>query len=879
GSEAMEDCVQGALSSLYPPFESTAPPLLSQVFSVLESTYQHDSLRYLLDYFVPAKHLLHKLQQHACSQYLGCLFLHSGWPLCLGEKVVVQLSTLDWRLLRSNDFYLQVVPFSTRCPRLALKCLAPGGRTVQEILVPESQHPLVFTTEWLHSVNKERGHKREVGGGLDTCLVSTCDGVVRLPWKEVVYPKFIHDPSEELGLMSNHEGSMTNRLSSEGGSSVGGWGGSSSGELDSWSWDEEEDEDLPPDGLDSECALPRRRRSEDGLGRTARQPQLDGDYVELLEPRGGPDGGVDPRQRYLEMHGICKTKTLPLCRRGKAIKLRKGKAWGYGRMERSGSFRAVLGAKGDTVTPKNDVLLPRPLPGVPEPGRGRRSYSSSVHDSDEGDKTSRDLEGLEGRQLYFDGPFKERRPGVGRERDSNGLMQPCRDDHRNKDSESGDSLVTNEIHVLTNHKVVHVIEGHSDHGSHSDSVFEDTDKPLSGDSDATTPTSDAPERPFTGVSESGEIDNSGSKMKSSSNPKVAEERDEGKTEDRMCPRGKEIKTAGFRAPRRKRKGKGAKGRARSGGRAHQRGLKPQGKAPQPSPTACSTSPKLPITEKNQTEITGQADEPDGVASTAKAGTENSVKSSTETEAESLPVCNGQSGTSLFNHSNEEAGSGETCPDQLNGITSKEPPLLRELDTELLQSGKLKLTGTVDRLGRALVITVTDTSEEGFCEEEMARVLACYHRITRPAAKEKGLTVLMDSRRSPPSDLFLSALKTFQVLVPGGLGSVLVLVEEQQESLSHNLEGAEIHTVRGTGVLQQYVDKQQLPEEVEGDFTHCHSDWLAFRLESESGLSPRRLSLGSLWDLMGPRERGYWGLGAGEAEGGCSPGILIAVQAV
>lgn len=40
--------------------------ILVQVFSVLESTYQHDSLRYLLDYFVPAKHLLHKLQQHAC---------------------------------------------------------------------------------------------------------------------------------------------------------------------------------------------------------------------------------------------------------------------------------------------------------------------------------------------------------------------------------------------------------------------------------------------------------------------------------------------------------------------------------------------------------------------------------------------------------------------------------------------------------------------------------------------------------------------------------------------------------------------------------------------------------------------------------------------
>ncbi|TKS93185.1 Rho guanine nucleotide exchange factor 40 [Collichthys lucidus] len=729
----MEDCVQGALSSLYPPFESTAPPLLSQVFSVLESTYQHDSLRYLLDYFVPAKHLLHKLQQHACSQYLGCLFLHSGWPLCLGEKVVVQLSTLDWRLLRSNDFYLQVVPFSTRCPRLALKCLAPGGRTVQEILVPESQHPLVFTTEWLHSVNKERGHKREVGGGLDTCLVSTCDGVVRLPWKEVVYPKFIHDPSEELGLMSNHEG----RLPSEGGSSLGGWGGSSSGELDSWSWDEEEDESLPPDGLDSAPALPRRRRSEDGLGRTTRHPQLDGDYVELLEPRVGPDGGVDTRQRYLEMHGICKTKTLPLCRRGKAIKLRKGRAWGYGRLEGSGSFRSALGTKRDMVTPKGDILPPRPPAGATVPGRGRQSYSSSVHDSDEGDKTSRDSEGLESHRLYFDGPFKERRPGVGKERDSNGLTQPCRDDLRCKDSESGDSLVTNEIHDL-NHKVG-----------------------------------------------------------------------------------------------RKRKGKGAKGRARSGGRAYQKGSKQPGKASQPSPTASSTLTKLSVTENKQSEQREQADQPDGAPPSTNEATEDTGKGNAETGAESLPVCNGQSGTSLFNHSTEEAGSAETCPDQLNGVATKEPPLLRELDTELLQSGKLKLTGTVDRLGRALIITETDASEGGFCEEEMARVLACYHRITRPAAKEKGLTVLMDSRRSPPSPLCLSALKLFQVLVPGGLGSVLVLVEEQQESLSHNLEGAEIHTVRGTGVLQQYVDKQQLPEEMDGDFAHCHSDWLVFRLSLES----------------------------------------------
>lgn len=498
----------------------------------------------------------------------------------------MQLSTLDWRLLRSNDFYLQVVPFSTRCPRLALKCLAPGGRTVQEILVPESQHPLVFTTEWLHSVNKERGHRREgkkrmndktpkslilvavrncvyivlvnmtlfshlctVGGGLDTCLVSTCDGVLRLPWKEVVYPKFIHDPSEELGLMSSQDSCVPSRMSSEGGSSVGGWGGSSSGELDSWSWDEDEDEGLPPDGLDSAPALPSRRRSEDGLGRTVRNSQLDGDYVELLEPRVGPDGGVDTQQRYLEMHGICKMKTLPLCRRGKAIKLRKGRAWGHGRLEGSGSFRAVVGARRDMGITKDDILRPQPSREPNGPARGRQTCSSSVQTSDDGDASRKDSEGLESPQLYFNGPVKERKPGVGKERDSNGLTQQCRHDDKCKDSEGGDNLATDVARDSMNRRACHASEGHSDQGSHSDSVFEDTDKPLSGDSDATTPTSDTAERPFAVASESGTMTGGGPKTNSLSRPKVTKERDQGRTENRVCPRGKEVKSAGFRAPR------------------------------------------------------------------------------------------------------------------------------------------------------------------------------------------------------------------------------------------------------------------------------------------------------------------------------------------
>ncbi|XP_075068927.1 rho guanine nucleotide exchange factor 40 isoform X2 [Mixophyes fleayi] len=185
--QSVEDCLQSTLSSLYPPFEVTAPTLLTQVFSVLERTYREDPLRYTLEFLIPAKRILQNVQHQACSQYSGFLFFHEGWPLCLGDKILIQLSSLPWHFLKNGDFYLQVVPYLECSPRLVLKCLSQDGSGVQEIVVPESSHPFLFSAEWLNSINKDRSSVR-----LENCLASVEEKVLRLPWSEVIYPRFIH---------------------------------------------------------------------------------------------------------------------------------------------------------------------------------------------------------------------------------------------------------------------------------------------------------------------------------------------------------------------------------------------------------------------------------------------------------------------------------------------------------------------------------------------------------------------------------------------------------------------------------------------------------------------------------------------------------------
>ncbi|MFT7812757.1 pleckstrin homology domain-containing family G member 4B-like isoform X1 [Arapaima gigas] len=187
--DSLDSSIQGALAALYPPFEATAPTVLSQLFRVIEERYQGDALQCLLDFLIPAKHILESVQQAACATYSDVLFRCEGWPLCLREKVVIQLASINPLLLRPGDFYLQVEPFSDQAARIVLKSLLEDHQQVEEMPLPETSYPCIFTEEWLAGVNEGRH-----GVPLHNCLLTTDQGVVKVPWVQVSKPEFIDKP-------------------------------------------------------------------------------------------------------------------------------------------------------------------------------------------------------------------------------------------------------------------------------------------------------------------------------------------------------------------------------------------------------------------------------------------------------------------------------------------------------------------------------------------------------------------------------------------------------------------------------------------------------------------------------------------------------------
>ncbi|KAL6111738.1 uncharacterized protein ACO6RY_08652 [Pungitius sinensis] len=188
--ESLDSSIQGALSALFPPFEATAPIVLSQLFRTIEERYHGDALQCLLDFLIPSKHLLESVQQAACAGYSDVVFRCEGWPLCLHDKTIIQLAPVNPLLLRPGDFYLQVEPFGDQAARVVLKSLLQEGcREVEETPVPETSYPCLFTEEWLQEINEGRQETP-----LSRCLLCTDQGVIKVPWAKVAIPEFLDKP-------------------------------------------------------------------------------------------------------------------------------------------------------------------------------------------------------------------------------------------------------------------------------------------------------------------------------------------------------------------------------------------------------------------------------------------------------------------------------------------------------------------------------------------------------------------------------------------------------------------------------------------------------------------------------------------------------------
>lgn len=139
-------------------------------------------------------------------RFKGLLLYHEGWPLCLHEKVVLQLAPLHKVRLRQGDFYLQVVPLGRKAAKLVIKCLSGSGQAITEIPVAESMYGSVFTPEFLQNVTRDRNLHP-----LQNCLLNTGSVVYRTPWKNVVNPLFVTSTAD--AIMQARGGTLRGQLS------------------------------------------------------------------------------------------------------------------------------------------------------------------------------------------------------------------------------------------------------------------------------------------------------------------------------------------------------------------------------------------------------------------------------------------------------------------------------------------------------------------------------------------------------------------------------------------------------------------------------------------------------------------------------------------
>ncbi|XP_075045368.1 puratrophin-1-like isoform X2 [Mixophyes fleayi] len=855
-SQSLDNCIQKTLSSLYHPFESTAATVLCQVLDVVEKTYRGDGLSYLIDFLIPAKRVLQGLQQEACLQYCGLLFRHAGWPLCIHDKVVLQLASIDWRLLQPGDFYLQVVPYLKRTPRIVLKCLAQDLHNIEEVVLPDVSYTSIFTLEWLEFINSDR-----IGAPLESCLLTSDERLFRLPWDWIVHPEFVE---KTLSIEKPAEVCETSTLLAQRGNErspephMG----------DLMVQDEEAVHEYPTN-------LPGQDVVVHTLGvQTDISSEIEGEYVELRDikvPRFGPQLGSltqsialnyksqqKSTQRTHNNHNLgilgsqrC-TESVTYCPlqpsdKG-AIMGASLTHYGADYTQKTESLNLVEVEFGGHETPSpDDTLLAdgeaksfhqtfslenEALPEV--------SVEAGNTDTNEADNSTLSCEqpSSEPDNYSTSLSFQEESRSHSRE-DPWGMtdasQEPVTDHSRTHGSEVIEAL------ECSNQGLPNICEHHDDIEESDQTVpllldlVDSDDSPPENAKDVTTDNlncsdaEDIKQCDLSAVQESLQIVDV-----SDQNTEAAAEVEQGSDlPTSIC--GEQLEGADPETVNGDATDPSMETREQSAPESPCYWGEDERSPTCPQHTSCALSPstQLPLeTLHEDTEEELGANE-DSLDDATEAATGEELTTSTDQTSD-------QGRTPEKRPERDPSLSWQQGPSSPSVCRRREgqalPTRVRDINLEVLTSSVVYLPGTRDRNGRSLVIINTRNTcwLNPHCNaSELGRLLLYFYSTVRRDCRSLGLTLLVDARRCCPVPALFKALHIVQAVVPSCIHAVLLLAEKDLVLSSERPQGVQFDILTSTKSLHKHIEASQLSAKFHGTFPYCHQDWLAFRTKLEN----------------------------------------------
>ncbi|OCT84646.1 uncharacterized protein plekhg4.L isoform X2 [Xenopus laevis] len=860
-SQSLDGCIQKTLSSLYPPFEYTAATVLCQVLDVVEKTYRGDGLSYLIDFLVPAKHVLQSLQQEACLQYCGLLFRHAGWPLCIHEKIVLQLASIDWRLLQPGDFYFQVVPYLRKTPRIVLKCLARDCHNIEELVLPEVSYTSIFTLEWLEFINSGR-----MGTSLENCLLMSDDQIFRVPWERVVHPEFIdktQPPDDKAGdkkatelyLECNKEMPQP-----------------AVGDLTV----QHVETSVNVDSVSGEASLALDAALH--IKTMMASSELEGEYVELSDisvPRLGPQMGsltqsialnyksqqkpVAQQTQDKQNHVVvldsrsCKTKVVfsdmmpTLCSlqpstnvtfshkpttqqnidiQNKIVDLTIGESMSKKHLNQEPSFSAVS----ETFITQNIRQRHEDISEITVPGK--------VSDTGDSDKCTQSCEqpSLQGGNFSTSLSFQQesRSNFINGAEDvrvmTDALQEPAAEHSRLQETvlveyfQSSNKAVPKD---LINFDITDEFDQSVPSLNATKCQFE---KQKSEENTADT------ENKNTGSHSSFSL------VAAESNAPVMLLQGDDVLNVELCSEiDEQVDDVNKELASRDLENMQLQNFQSVEQREQEPKLDSHGKnytivnseqaVPHYSLCALSGSEKLPLTLETLHEVV--EDEQDLADC-------NSVSSA-------LPLSKDISKTALGKTDDQEERTLQDLRENCQQNLCHTPALSRrsngqpltlmaqDVNLEVLLSEVVYLPGTKDKNGRAVIIINTRNTAwlNPHCNaSELGRLFLYFYSIPRKDCRSLGLTLLVDARRGSPVPALFKAFHIVQAAVPSCIHGILMFVEKDLAQHVEKPPGIQFDLLTSTKSLHKHIEASQLPLEFDGSFRYCHKDWITFRMKLE-----------------------------------------------